>query len=108
MPPTALLLAQHGAKLVLAARRQQPIGHHLVRAVVKRAIARDGQHDPHVGPALAKGQAIHTILAEYFDIYRREGGFPNDLRDRAEYYLPRGPYPHDKAWRHDVDCEKAT
>ena len=53
-------------------------------------------------PALAKGQAIHAILAEYFDTYRREGGFPTDLRDRAEYYLPRGPYPHDKAWQHDV------
>ncbi len=53
-------------------------------------------------PALAKGQAAHTILAECFDLYRCKGAFPTNLRDRAEYYLPRGPYPHDRAWLHDV------
>jgi len=77
----------------------------LYRQCPERYFHRNVEHrrvEEGFSPALAKGQAIHTILAEYFDIYRREGGFPNDLRDRAEYYLPRGPYPHDKAWLHDV------
>ncbi len=54
-------------------------------------------------PSLAKGSIAHTILAECFESYRRSEVFPPDIRERVEYYLPRPPYLHDRAWLRDVE-----
>ncbi len=54
-------------------------------------------------PALARGNAAHTVLAECFEEYRRRKAFPIDLRARIDAQLPRLPYPDDRARDTDLD-----
>jgi RecB family exonuclease len=54
-------------------------------------------------PALACGNAAHTVLASVLEVYRRTGGIPIDLRERVERELPRMQYLVDAAWLTDVE-----
>jgi PD-(D/E)XK nuclease superfamily len=44
-------------------------------------------------PALARGIAIHAILAQAAEEYRSCGGVPANLHDLAEAKIPRRTYP---------------
>jgi len=42
---------------------------------------------------LACGNAAHAVLQGVFEVYRRTGGYPINLRERVEAALPSAPYP---------------
>jgi hypothetical protein len=66
---------------------------------------REKRHVPReFSPALARGIASHTILAQAAEEYRTLGGVPANLRDLAEAKLPRASYPDSASWMADVEA----
>ncbi len=49
------------------------------------------------------GTAAHAVLHGVFEVYRRTGGYPVNLRERAENALSRGSYRDGAEWATDVD-----
>jgi hypothetical protein len=52
---------------------------------------------------LACGNAAHTVLQGVFEIYRRTGGYPINLRERVEAALPSEPYSDRTQWTAAVE-----
>jgi hypothetical protein len=54
-------------------------------------------------PDLACANAAHAVLHGVFDVYRRTGGYPINLRERVEDALPSAPYLDGAFWAMDVE-----
>ena len=51
---------------------------------------------------LARGKALHAVLAGCLEAARRGDPRPDDLAARAAAALPAGDYPDERAWREDA------
>ncbi len=51
---------------------------------------------------LARGMALHAVLADCLEAVRRGAPRPDDLAARAAAALPAGDYPDERAWREDA------
>jgi hypothetical protein len=57
---------------------------------------------------LARGIALHAVLAVCFTEFRRSRSFPIDLRERVECHLRQAAYPADLGSARDEDAENVT
>jgi hypothetical protein len=54
--------------------------------------------------ALARGTAVHAVLADCFRTFQEQQAFPINLRERVDFHLPEAGYPADQAdcWPDDA------